>query len=554
MTDFSLLADLEAEQAVLGALLLDPHALGRVRDLVSIEDFCRENHGQIYRAALQLDGRGEPIDNVTLADEIGRLGVLEQVGGRARLAELEERTPTAANVEHYARIVSEWAERRRQVADEEKRHHRAMAALADPGLPLAASNGHVGRLLHEIQPEEVSWLWYGRIPLGTLTVLDGDPGLGKSTVTLDLAARVTTGAPMPDGTRGIQGGVVILTAEDSPGATVRPRFELHGGDATRVVVLESVGKGDSEHEVTLPGDLAAVRAAIDRVGARLVIVDPLMAYLASDVKANSDQDVRRVLRQLRTLAEETGVAVLVIRHLNKASGVSPIYRGGGSIGIIGAARSGLMIAKDPDNEDVRVLAVLKQNLAPEQPSLSYTLESHGAVARVTWQGQHAATAAQLLALPLTDEEKREGDEAGDFLFSLLDDDPEGAAVEAAEALKLWRRQGGVDRTLQRARKRLGWAVQREGFGKGSRVLWAAPASHRRHIGDIDDSTGDVSPMSSMVSPMVEGTCSATGNGTHPSGSPPGCPACGNPAFQAVEDGRRRCTGPRGCGQIYEAAQ
>jgi RecA-family ATPase len=136
----------------------------------------------------------------------------------------------------------------------------------------------------------------------------------------------------------------------------------------------------------MPEDLDVIRRGIERVDAKLVIVDPLMAFLSGDVDSHRDQDVRRALALLAKLAEETGAAILVVRHLNKTGGGNPLYRGGGSIGIIGAARSALLVAKHPEDERRRVLAPLKSNLAEPAPSSMFMLTqaANGAV-RVEWK-------------------------------------------------------------------------------------------------------------------------------------------------------------------------
>src|SRR5918997_427133 len=183
----------------------------------------------------------------------------------------------------------------------------------------------VGKLLSEVEPEQVEWLWPGRLPLGKLAVLDGDPGLGKSALTLDLAARVSAGLELPDG----------------------GRCGPAGADNERIVALTMIGVGTrAERLVSLTQDLDAIEAAIGRVGAALVVIDPLMAFLTGKTDSHKDQDIRRGLAPLAALAERKGAAVLLVRHLNKSAGGNALYRGGGSIGIIGAARAGLVVAPD----------------------------------------------------------------------------------------------------------------------------------------------------------------------------------------------------------------
>jgi hypothetical protein len=262
----------------------------------------------------------------------------------------------------------------------------------------SVGSGPVGRLLSEIVPERVDWLWPGRIPKGKLTICDGDPGEGKSAMTTDFAARVSVGSAWPDGTECKTGGVVLCSAEDGETDTIRPRFDAAGGEASKVLTLATVPEGASERLLSIPEDLEIIRRGIEQVQATLVVIDPLSAFLSGKVNSHRDQDVRRVLAPLAKLAEETGAAVVVVRHLNQSKGGNPLYRGQGSIGIVGAARSALLVAKHPEDEQRRVLASLKSNLAKPMPSLAFALlESHNGAVRVEWMGEAPHTAAALLA-------------------------------------------------------------------------------------------------------------------------------------------------------------
>jgi hypothetical protein len=331
--------------------------------------------------------------------------------------------------------------------------------------------GEVGTLLSTVRPERVEWLWPGRIPLGKLTILDGDPGLGKSVLSLDLAARMSRGLPMPDDAPGRQGGVVLLSAEDGLEDTIVPRLEAAGADRSRILALESVGMGTDRHLPSLPEDIIHIIAAIARVHALLVVVDPIMAYLDGKVNAHRDQDCRRALHPLAAMAQKYGVAVVVVRHLNKATGGSAIYRGGGSIGIIGAARSGLLVAKDPDNPDRRILASTKCNLAKLPPSLAYDLSTadNGAL-RIGWMGASPHSAESLLAAPRDDEDRDAIQDAQEVLRSIL----EGGSRPAAEIKKEARKAGVSERTLSRAKTILGVRSKRIGFSKSGEWYWELP--------------------------------------------------------------------------------
>jgi hypothetical protein len=238
--------------------------------------------------------------------------------------------------------------------------------IGDPHDPTAWPDRYIR--LGQVEETTVRWLWPRRLPLGKLTIFDGDPGLGKSMVTLDIIARVIQGRPMPDGTLGElppgePAGVVLLSAEDGLGDTVRPRLRAAGlcaEELDRVITLDTLPVRDPEtgalreRELTLPRDLAWVAEAARKVGARLVVVDPLMAHLDESVNAYRDQSVRAALRPLKRFAEEHQMAVLLVRHLNKNVGISAIYRGGGSVALIGAPRAGWVVAKHPQGPGARV--------------------------------------------------------------------------------------------------------------------------------------------------------------------------------------------------------
>jgi hypothetical protein len=323
----------------------------------------------------------------------------------------------------------------------------------------------------DVVPEHVRWLWNPRIPLGKVTVFDGDPDVGKSTVTIDLSARVSNGCPLPDGTRSDLEGpaeVILVSAEDGAGDTIRPRLDAAGAAVERIHLLTEVDYVDDNdclrrHPWTMQ-DLDVLKLLVLEHRAQLVVIDPLMAFLPSSVNSYSDQDVRGALAPLARLAEETGAAVVLVRHLNKAGGGNALYRGGGSIGIIGAARSALLFAKDPSDPsgNRKVMAREKGNLAPAWISLAYELvpsEEHGC-ARVRWLGESAQTAATLLAVPVSNEEVSAIDKAAAFLRETLADGP----VAQKQIVDEGRKIGISEKTLQRAKKDLYVRSRKLGLG------------------------------------------------------------------------------------------
>jgi hypothetical protein len=303
-------------------------------------------------------------------------------------------------------------------------------------------------------------------------VLDGDPGLGKSTLLLDLAARVSRGHPMPDGAPGLQAAVTLLTAEDDLADTVRPRLEAAGADLARIHVFGGIGDRDGgTRPLVIPLDLALLRQVLERTGSRLLILDPFLAFLGGGVDSCKDQDVRRCLHRLADLAEQTLCAVVLLRHVNKGAARKALYRGGGSIGIVGAARSALLAGKDPDSDAHQVLASIKSNLAETPTSLRYALEKlPSGVCRVRWCGPSPLRADDLVAQVEAAEEREILREASDFLRTLLADGP--LAADAVIAAARGRRIS--ERTLRRAKARLGVESVRACQDSAWVWLWALP--------------------------------------------------------------------------------
>ncbi len=336
----------------------------------------------------------------------------------------------------------------------------------------------IGRvLLSDVVPTHVEWLWAGRIPLGKITMLEGDPGTGKSTLTLEIAARVSKGEALPGGEPNEPRGVVLWTAEDDLADTVAPRLAAAGADMSRIGSREFVTGERWECRPPTLDDEEALRADIVRVDAALVVIDPLVAFIPSGTNIYNDLEVRQVLARLAKLAEGMGVAVVLVRHLHKRARGNPIYAGGGSIGFAGAARSVLLCAKDPDDATGkrRVLAWSKGNLSEEAPALAFRLETEDKVGRVVWDGETHHSAAWLL-WGANHLQPAPGDAAREFLSGFLahGSQPSLDVLAAAAAA------GISEGTLRRAAKGLGIRPDRDGFGRGSVVYWALPGAGADH--------------------------------------------------------------------------
>jgi RecA-family ATPase len=259
-----------------------------------------------------------------------------------------------------------------------------------------------GELLSDITSEQLHWLWEKRIPRAKLTSLDGDPGLGKSLLTLDLAARITTGRPMPDGTPGVKGSVLLVAPEDSPSDTIKPRIEAAGGDPSHIRLFNFVKWRDSAggthlSSLTFSKHLLPFVETVARIRPTLVIIDPLMTVLGPGISASNDQQIREIFRNLTNLARSTNCTFLIVRHLNKGSSGNPLYRGGGSIGIIGTVRTGLLVTQHPADEKQRLLVAIKHNSSEKASNLIYqVIANERGIPSIQWLGENHYPVAPLL--------------------------------------------------------------------------------------------------------------------------------------------------------------
>ena len=219
--------------------------------------------------------------------------------------------------------------------------------------------------MSDIQSQEVKWLWYPYIPFGKTTILQGDPGDGKTHLVLAIASMLTKGEALPSCEPMPPITVIYQTAEDGLADTIKPRLEMVGADCRRVLVI------DESDEVLSLSDERIGRAIVES-GAKLLILDPLQAYLGANVDMHRANEVRPLFQKLGLVAERTECAIVIIGHMNKGGSKSG-YRGLGSIDITAAARSVLVVGKSPKDPNIKVMAHSKSNLAPEGTSLSFEI-------------------------------------------------------------------------------------------------------------------------------------------------------------------------------------
>ena len=253
--------------------------------------------------------------------------------------------------------------------------------------------------LSQLAERSVSWLWRGWMPMGHLTILDGDPGMGKTLLTLDMCARVTTGKAFPGDIPTLGPvNVILINAEDDMEDTIKPRLRGMGADLDRVFDIRDVKSGLAG-PLHFPTDRRLLDHFLTENQARLVVIDPIMSFLDRRIQSSNDQHVRRALGSLTWLARKHRCAILLVRHLNKARGGRALYRGGASIGFTASCRSVLLAGPDPQQPGGRVLAQVKQNLAAAQPSLLYTATTEQSeTPLIAWRGASILSADDLVAI------------------------------------------------------------------------------------------------------------------------------------------------------------
>jgi DNA repair protein RadA/Sms len=223
------------------------------------------------------------------------------------------------------------------------------------------------RYFSEVTARKVDWLWYSYIPFGKITVIQGDPGDGKTTFIVNIAALLSKGLPMPGlDSKASTAGAIYQSAEDGVEDTLKPRLMSAGADCAQIAFID-----ESEYGLTLND--ARIEDAINETKARLLVLDPLQAYLGEGNELNCADGVRPMLKQLAAVAERKGCAIVIIGHMNKASGSKSIYRGLGSIDITAVARSVLLVGRIKNDASVRVIAQVKNSLAKEGKPIAFEI-------------------------------------------------------------------------------------------------------------------------------------------------------------------------------------
>ena len=311
--------------------------------------------------------------------------------------------------------------------------------------------------MSDVELTPVEWLWKPYLPFGKLSVLQGNPGEGKTYFAMHLAAACTNGKLLPNMERMEPFNVIYQTAEDGLGDTVKPRLIEAGADLDRVLVID-----DSEVQLTLSDE--RIEKAIIENNARLVIIDPIQAYLGTDVDMNRANEVRPIFMRLGQVAQRTGCAILLIGHLNKAAGMQSLQRGLGSIDIAAAVRSVMFIGKLKHDPTMRILTHEKSSLAPPGVSLAFSLGDEGGF---RWVGEYDITADEMLS-GIEPQRETKTQQAKDLICALL---AGGKQVFSEDIDKAALERGIPGRTVRDAKRELGDALKSKIVEGRKKVFW-----------------------------------------------------------------------------------
>ncbi len=367
--------------------------------------------------------------------------------------------------------------------------HRTLDGYLPNSEVTAESVGVVAVRASEVTMRPVNWLWKGKLACGKISLIQGDPGLGKSMLTASLAAIVTTGGLWPvTRDKAPHGNVLILSAEDDPEDTLVPRLEAAGADLERVHIMQAIKTVNERGEAVTRGfdlsqDVSRLIIKMREIGdVRLVSLDPVLAFVGQTKDSHKTSDVRGILAPLNVAAYEAGAAIVLVNHLNKSTGQSAINRGQGSNAWAAAARAVFGVIADKEDYSKRYFCTVKNNLGADgtETNLSYSIESYQlpgteppiATARILWDGQIVTQSTKELFAQndVADSEKNDTQEAADYLLQVLS----GGAMRVEELQIVCRKAGHHWPTVKKAKQAAKIVSKRSGFGKGSYMEWMLP--------------------------------------------------------------------------------
>ena len=361
--------------------------------------------------------------------------------------------PDSVSVTRIQPCMKDWNDVLVHRAEISNRNYFKSIVLKEPSKPETVKIIRMS----DVELTPVEWLWKPYLPFGKLSVLQGNPGEGKTYFAMHLAAACTNGKLLPNMERMEPFNVIYQTAEDGLGDTVKPRLIEAGADLDRVLVID-----DSDVQLTLSDE--RIEKAIIENNARLVIIDPIQAYLGADVDMNRANEVRPIFMRLGQVAQRTGCAILLIGHLNKAAGMQSLQRGLGSIDIAAAVRSVMFIGKLKHDPTIRILTHEKSSLAPPGVSLAFSLGDEGGF---RWVGEYDITADEMLS-GIEPQRETKTQQAKDLICTLLAGGKQALSEDIDKAAL---ERGIPGRTVRDAKRELGDALKSKIVEGRKKVFW-----------------------------------------------------------------------------------
>ena len=340
------------------------------------------------------------------------------------------------------------------------------------------------RKFSDIEIKPVKWLWEGQIARGKLTIITGEPGLGKSQITVFIASVVSKGGKWPvDGGPAPKGSVVMINAEDDPADTIRPRLEALEANLNQIQIIDGIEDQEQTTSFKLDEHVDVLQQILEEKGdVILLVIDPITAYLGR-TDSYKDAELRSLIEPLVKMAEKHNVAVLAVAHPNKSEDKKAIHRVSGSIAFTAAPRAVFMVTVDKDDPDRRLMLPIKNNLAPDRVGFAFNLENVELrkgirTTKVVWEDEYNYTSVdQAISNNKPTGKKTKTDKAEAFLQEKLKD----GAVSYTELKKDADVIGIGERPLRDASERLNINKNRKGFGQGSHMTWELPIDdHTRH--------------------------------------------------------------------------
>jgi AAA domain/DnaB-like helicase N terminal domain len=489
-SEFSQPQSEETERAVLGSVLLDNGLASIVTSELFEEDFYTAIHRNAFAAMKAMHEREatEEINPLSLTEQMRRAGsyvegvtvaISHFTNGlplisadtliKQYIPTLRQRTALRQVLRAFSlieRLIRGGGASCDEVLTEASAQLEAIKKRANFG----AASLRVA-CMADIEPETVAWLWFPFIPKGKVTIIEGDGGIGKSWLTCAIASAISRGVGLPASDPFEAGSTLFLSAEDGLADTLRPRLDGVGADVSRIYALNEPLTLDTIGLIKLENEIIKYAPA-------LVVIDPLFAFTGGKVDIHRANEARTVSAPLAAIAERHGCAIVAVRHLSKSRGNGNAGSAGiGSVDFYAAARSVLLVGKDPDDESKRALCQIKNNLAAFGEPQGYTIEG----GRFFWTGASDLTAGRILSFASDIDECDAQAEAVEFLRAALKDGPRPAKEVKAEAMQA----GLTEQNLRTARARLKIKPTKEGGefgGKGAKWMWQLPDTQ-----DVDTS-------------------------------------------------------------------